>query len=94
MEEILNLISHYAVFPIALLCFLVGYAIKHYISKIPNKFIPIILACLGLVLNLAFNHFAFSFEVIITGIASGLVATGSFEAIRNLASNKKETTKE
>lgn len=91
MEEFYTFIIQYAVFPIALLCFGVGYIIKHYIPKLPNKFIPLILACLGLILNLAFNSFNFTFEIIVTGIASGLVATGSFEAVRNLAN--KQTKK-
>lgn len=88
MEEFLNFISQYAVFPIALICFAVGYVIKHYIAKLPNKFIPLILACLGLVLNLAFNGFTFSVNIVVTGIASGLVATGGFEAVRNLINKK------
>lgn len=93
MEEFLNFISQYAVFPIALICFGVGYVIKHYIAKLPNKFIPLILACLGLILNLAFNQFTFTFEIIVTGIASGLVSTGGFEAVRNLLTKEKEEKK-
>ena len=90
MEELFNFLAQYAVFPIALICFVVGYIIKHYITKLPNKFIPLILACLGLILNLCFNGFTFTFDVIITGIASGLVATGSFEAVRNLLDTQKK----
>lgn len=90
MEEFLNFISQYAVFPIAAICFGVGYVIKHYIPKLPNKFIPLILAGLGLILNLAFNQFTFTFEIIITGVASGLVSTGGFEAVRNLIKKKPE----
>ena len=93
MEEFLNFISQYAVFPIALICFGVGYVIKHYIAKLPNKFIPLILACLGLILNLAFNQFTFTFEIIVTGIASGLVSTGGFEAVSNLLTKEKEEKK-
>lgn len=89
MEELLNFLTQYAVFPIALICFCIGYVIKHYIKKLPNKFIPLILGCAGLFLNLCFNGFAFTFDVIITGIASGLVATGSFEAVRNLLDKPK-----
>lgn len=90
MEEVLLFIEQYAVFPIALLCFGLGWIIKHHIKKIPNKFIPLILACVGLILNLVFNNFAFTFEIIIEGIASGLVATGSFEAVRNLKDKKQK----
>lgn len=90
MEEFYQFFVQYAVFPIALICFGVGYVIKHFIPKIPNKFIPIILAILGLFLNLGFNGWTFTFEVIASGIGSGLIATGSFEAVRNLLA-KKET---
>lgn len=84
MEEFLSFLTQFAVFPVALICFGVGYIIKHFIPKIPNKFIPLILACIGLVVNLAFNQFDFTYEVIVTGIGSGLISTGSFELVRNL----------
>lgn len=92
MEEFYQLVIQYAIFPIALLCFGVGYVIKHYIPQVPNRFIPLILACVGLVLNLAFNNFNFTFEIIVGGVGSGLIATGSFEAVRNLAKNKEDKT--
>ena len=94
MEEILNYMVQYAVFPIAVICFGVGYLIKHFIPKLPNRFIPLILAVLGLILNLAFNNFNFTFDIIVTGIASGLVATGSFEMVRNLANKQKMKVEE
>ena len=94
MEEFYNFVTQYAVFPIALICFGVGYVIKHFIPKLPNKFIPLILACLGLIVNLALNKFNFSFEIIFTGIGSGLVSTGSFEAVRNLLTKKETENKE
>ena len=60
----------------------------------PNKFIPLILAILGVFLNVAFNNFTFTFDIVIAGMASGLVSTGSFEMVRNLLkteSKKNET---
>lgn len=90
MEEFYQYVIQYAVFPIALICFGVGYVIKHFIPKLPNKFIPLILACLGLILNLGFNNWNFTFDICIAGIGSGLIATGSFEAIRNLVPKKDE----
>ena len=91
MEEFYNYIIQYAVFPIAVICFGIGYVIKHYIKKIPNDFIPLILAVFGIILNLAFNGFNFTFEIIVTGAASGLVATGSFETVRNLKKKLTQT---
>ena len=87
--EFQEFLIQYAVFPIAIICFMVGEVIKHYINFIPNKYIPLILGCLGLLLNLSFNNFTFTFEIIITGIASGLASTGGFEAVRNLAKKKQ-----
>lgn len=96
MEEFYQYFVQYAVFPIALICFGVGYVIKHFIPKLPNKYIPLILAVLGLILNVGFNNWTFTFDIVISGIGSGLIATGSFEAVRNLANkddkSKKETT--
>lgn len=89
-NEILNFLIQYATFPIALICFVVGRVIKVYITKLPNAFIPLIVGCLGLLLNLAFNGFTFTAEIIIEGIASGLAATGSWELIRSIPTKKKE----
>ena len=91
MEDFYNFFIQFAVFPVALVCFGVGYIIKHFIPKIPNKFIPLILACVGLIINLALNQFNFSYEVIVTGIGSGLISTGSFELVRNLLNKNKPT---
>ena len=88
MEDLLNFVSQYAVFPIAIICFVVGYIIKHFIPKLPNKFIPLILAILGLFLNIAFSGWKFSFDIAVTGLCSGIVATGSF----NLMDKSDKTT--
>ncbi len=84
MNEILEFLVNYAVFPIAIICFGVGYVIKHYITKLPNNFIPLILAILGIFLNIWFNNWTVTFDIVLTGASSGLVATGGFELVRNL----------
>ena len=93
MEEFLVFVQQYAVFPIALICYFIGYIIKHFVPKMPNKYIPLILAIVGVLLNLAFNNFTFTVQILVTGAASGLVATGSFEMIRNLVEKEKEKNK-
>lgn len=93
MEEFLVFVQQYAVFPIALICYFVGYIIKHFVPKMPNKYIPLILAIVGVLLNLVFNNFTFTVQILVTGAASGLVATGSFEMIRNLVEKEKEKNK-
>jgi hypothetical protein len=91
MEEFYNFVIQFATFPVAIICFGIGYAIKHYIPKISNNYIPLILACAGLIINLLLNGFNFTYDVVMTGVGSGLIATGSFELVRNLAKkNNKE----
>lgn len=93
MNEILEFLVDYAVFPIAISCFGLGCIIKYFLNFIPNKFIPLILACFGIFLNLLFNNFTFTFDIVLTGAASGLVSTGGFELVRNLV-NKTEVKKD
>ena len=59
------------------ICLCVGYVIKHFITtdKI-NKFIPLIMAVLGVVLNVWVNEFAFTPDILLGGLASGLASTG------------------
>lgn len=88
MDVILEYLQTYAIFNVAVICWAIGYIIKHYINFIPNKYIPLILAGIGLLLNVAFNQWQFNVEILLTGLGSGLVATGSFEAVRNLYEKK------
>lgn len=92
--DFIEFLAQYAVFPIAIVCFGLGYLIKHYINVIPNKYIPLILGCVGLILNLCINRFQnISLEMCLVGIGSGLAATGSFEAIKNLYEKDKAQDK-
>lgn len=84
MSEILAYLADYAVLPIVLICLGLGYILKHYIKKLPNDYIPLILALVGAFLNVWFTGWVFTVEVIFVGIASGLCATGGFELVRNL----------
>ena len=66
------------------ICLCTGYIIKHSLDFIPNKYIPLIMACLGLVLSICTNLDKITLEVILTGLFSGLASTGLHEAFKNL----------
>ena len=66
------------------ICLCIGYVIKHSLSFIPNKYIPLIMACLGLVMSICINLDKITLEVILTGLFSGLASTGCYEAFKNL----------
>ncbi|MDF2872516.1 MAG: putative rane protein [Anaerocolumna sp.] len=81
----------YVVVLVMAICLAVGYIIKHSLDFIPNKYIPLIMAVLGVVLNVWVNGWEFTPEILLGGLASGLASTGAFEAVRNLT--KKEADK-
>lgn len=66
------------------ICLCVGYVIKHSLDFIPNKYIPLIMACLGLIMSICTNLDKITLEVILTGLFSGLASTGCYEAFKNL----------
>ncbi len=86
----MEILADYIVVIVTGICLGVGYIIKHSLDKIPNKYIPLIMGVLGIVLNSWLNGFAFTPEILLGGLASGLAATGAFEAVKNL---KKEEVK-
>lgn len=80
----MEILSQYVVVIVMAICLAVGYVIKHSLNFIPNKYIPLVMAILGTVLNVWVNSWAFTPEILLGGLASGLAATGAFELVRNI----------
>ena len=70
------------------ICLCVGYVIKTAVPVVANKYIPAINAVLGLVLAVWIHWGAITPEVVLSGLFSGLAATGLYEAFRNLIGDK------
>lgn len=85
----MEFLADYIVVIVMGICLSVGYIIKHSVPEIPNKYIPLIMGVLGVGLNVWVNSFAFTPEILLGGLASGLASTGAFEAIRNLKAKKE-----
>ena len=66
------------------ICLCVGFVIKKSITAIPNKCIPLIMAVLGIVLNVWMNKFAFTPEILLGGMFSGLASTGLHQAFTQI----------
>jgi hypothetical protein len=79
----MDFLNDYLVLIVVGICLCVGYVIKHFIptDKI-NKFIPLIMAVLGVLVNVWVNGFAFSPEILLGGLASGLASTGMHQAFK------------
>lgn len=80
----INVLTQFANAIIVGICLCVGYVIKHSLDFIPNKYIPLIMACLGLALCICTNLDNITLEVVLTGLFSGLASTGCYEAFKNL----------
>ncbi|MBQ4067571.1 MAG: holin [Clostridia bacterium] len=83
MENFLTCIENYLVVLVVLACLCVGFIIKHLIpgDKI-NKFIPLIMALLGVFLNVWINSWAFSPVILLGGLLSGLASTGLHQVFK------------
>lgn len=77
-----SMLTEYFVPVAAAVCLIIGYIIKQ-CTPITNKYIPVILAVIGVAANV-FNAGTFTLEVFIGGAFTGLAATGLHSAFRHL----------
>lgn len=86
----MEMLSEYVVAVVIGICFAVGYILKNLVpSDKINRYIPLIMGCLGVVLNTWLNEWSFTPSVLLGGLASGLAATGTNELIKHLSGEKK-----
>lgn len=87
----LTFLQEFAVPVIVGICLCIGYIIKNLIpSDKINKFIPLIMGVLGVILNFWING-TMTPTILLGGLFSGLASTGLYEAFRNLISLKSDT---
>ena len=86
----MEILSKYVVLIVLAICLCLGYVIKHSISFIPNKYIPLLMAISGIILNIWINGWIFTPEILLGGLASGLASTGAFELVRNITNKAEE----
>ena len=78
--------------PIALCaCLCVGFIIKHaFNNKSVNRFIPLIVAGLGLLICVWAEDWVISPQILVAGLISGLASTGLYEAFKQVLGVKEE----
>lgn len=74
---------------VMLFCLAIGYIIKTSIPKIPNRYIPLIMGIVGVLVAIV-NAQSYDFNVILSGLITGLASTGLYEAYRNLINKDKK----
>lgn len=86
----MEFLQEFIVIVVMAICLCIGYIIKHSLDFIPNKYIPLIMALIGVILNVWLNNGLFTPDILLGGLASGLASTGAFELGRNIIEKKGE----
>lgn len=81
-------LTQYFVLVVMIACLVVGYIIKTSFDKVPNKYIPTILAVVGAVLNVFVG--GLSVESVVYGALMGLASTGLHQAFTRFVEGEKE----
>jgi hypothetical protein len=76
-------LSHYFVLVVIGVCCCIGYIIKTSLDFIPNKYIPLILAIVGVITNCVLSK-GFSIDILLGGMMSALASTGCHQMFKNL----------
>ena len=79
----LEFLTDYLVLVVVGICLCVGYIIKHF-TNADNKYIPLVMGVLGVILNVWLNNFAFTPEILLGGLFSGLASTGLHQVFSQL----------
>ena len=86
----ISFLTKYAVPIIVGICLCIGYVIKNIVtSEKVNKYIPLIMAILGVGLNIWINM-GFTPEILLGGLISGLASTGLHQAFKNIIERKDD----
>lgn len=82
-----TILTEHFVLVVLVACLVVGYIIKHatFLKRIPNDNIPVILAVIGAVLNLAVS--GLSIESAVYGAVMGLASTGLHQSFKSFIEN-------
>lgn len=86
----ITFLTKFAVPLIVGICLCIGYILKNIISDAHiNKFIPLIMAVLGVILNIWIN-LDFTPEILLGGLFSGLASTGLHQAFKCLIEKESD----
>lgn len=81
-------VTNYFVLVVLVACLVVGYILKTSFTGFPNKYIPTVLALIGMTLNLAVS--GLSIESAVYGAVMGLASTGLHQAFTRFIEGKNE----
>lgn len=90
----MNFLDEYMVLPVIGICLCVGYVLKHVVpSEGVNRFIPLLMAVLGILVNVWINSWTFTPEILLVGMVSGLASTGMHQVFKQFIDNRNSVDK-
>ena len=84
----LSFLTSYAVPVVIGICLCIGYVVKTSLTFIKNKYIPLIMAIVGILLSIWINR-SIDPNIILSGMFSGLASTGLHQAFKQLIGGDK-----
>lgn len=81
----ISFLTEYMVPVILGLCLCVGFIVKKWVADVDNKYIPTICAVLGVALAIWINWPTVDAGIILSGLVSGLAATGADQMVKQIA---------
>lgn len=86
----MDFINDYIVLIVLGVCLCVGYVLKNLIpSNKINRFIPLIMVVIGVLVNLWLNAFNLTPQILLGGMVSGLASTGLHQAFKQMIEKKE-----
>ena len=85
--DIMNIVEQYAVIPVAAVCWMVGWLLKHVWEGFPNRFIPVAILPIGIVSVLWLNGWVVTPETILGGISSAALAVWLHQTGKQISYN-------
>ena len=79
----INFLNNYAVPTIIGICLCTGYVIKNSLPSIKNRYIPLIMVTIGIILNIWINK-SITPDILLAGMFSGLSSTGLHQTFKNI----------
>lgn len=86
----LSFLQEYCTPVIVGICLCVGFIVKKWIADLDNKWIPTINGVLGLLLGIGMYWGSVDLTVILSGLFSGLAATGLHQAFTKMINKEDE----
>ena len=71
------------------ICLCVGFIVKKWVRDVDNKYIPTIVAVLGVFIATWISGWNITPEVILSGLISGLASTGMHQVFKQFIENKE-----